>query len=294
MEDVLFSIIIPTYNRSQFIKNVISSILNQTYSNFEIIIVDDGSTDNTEETILSISDSRLHYYKKENEERSIARNFGIRKAKGKFITFVDSDDVLYENHLEEAVQLLSSYKDPVFFHLAYEIRNVKGEVLSRVSHKGNVNLNLLKGNILSCIGVFVKKEILLDHMFSVDRNLIGSEDWELWVRLASRYKIYYSNTVTSAIIQHDLRSVLNQDVHQLITRIDLAYSSIFADKEVVIKFSRYKNLILSYLWVYLALHLAMMGKQKLGWKYIIKCFLKNPFILFTRRFLVVIYKLILP
>ena len=101
---ILFSIIIPTYNRASLIKETINSVLLQDYPNFEIIIVDDGSTDDTENIVKSIEDSRINYHKKTNAERGAARNFGIKLAKGEYITFLDSDDILYVNHLTNWVK----------------------------------------------------------------------------------------------------------------------------------------------------------------------------------------------
>ena len=89
----LVSVIIPTYNRAHLIKRSAMSVLNQTYSNLELIIVDDGSTDNTEEVVKSIDDNRVIYIKQPNQGACAARNNGIDHAKGEFIAFQDSDDV---------------------------------------------------------------------------------------------------------------------------------------------------------------------------------------------------------
>src|SRR5438105_3528298 len=102
MGETLFSIIIPTYNRAAFITSTVQSVLQQTYGNFEVIVVDDGSTDNTEEIISNISHQQLFYFKKDNAERGAARNFGVQKAKGDYITFLDSDDLLMSHHFATA------------------------------------------------------------------------------------------------------------------------------------------------------------------------------------------------
>ena len=96
--DLIFSIIIPTYNRAHIILRAIESVKIQTFSNWELIIVDDGSTDHTEDTIRKIDDPRINYFKKNHAERSAARNFGIAKAKGKYICFLDSDDYFLKDH----------------------------------------------------------------------------------------------------------------------------------------------------------------------------------------------------
>src|SRR5690606_25041004 len=87
-----FSIILPTYNRGPLLSKSISSVLSQKFTDFELIVVDDGSTDNTREVVQSFSDPRIHYYYKENEERNFARNFGISMAKGKYVCFLRSEE----------------------------------------------------------------------------------------------------------------------------------------------------------------------------------------------------------
>ena len=92
----LFSIILPTFNRSVLITKAIESVINQTYTNWELIIIDDGSTDNTKSVLENyLSDSRIKYFFQENQERSVARNNGIKRAKGDYICFLDSDDEDY-------------------------------------------------------------------------------------------------------------------------------------------------------------------------------------------------------
>jgi glycosyltransferase involved in cell wall biosynthesis len=95
-----FSIITPTYNRAKFITKAIESVLNQSFCDWEYIIIDDGSTDNTSEIIASFDDKRIIYIFQENQERSHARNHGIKLSKGKFICFLDSDDYYLNHHLQ--------------------------------------------------------------------------------------------------------------------------------------------------------------------------------------------------
>jgi glycosyltransferase involved in cell wall biosynthesis len=92
MKSPFFSIILPTYNRASFISKAIESVIDQLYNKWELIILDDGSTDNTKEIVLSFNDDRIRYIYQENKERSAARNNGIRNAKGEYICFLDSDD----------------------------------------------------------------------------------------------------------------------------------------------------------------------------------------------------------
>ena len=115
VSNILFSVIVPTYNRESFIVKTIQSVLSQTYLNFELIIVDDGSTDNTEQVVKKIQDKRIKYYKKKNAERGAARNHGTNKEKGGYITFLDSDDLLYSKYLEEANSFIKKIDLKIFF-----------------------------------------------------------------------------------------------------------------------------------------------------------------------------------
>jgi glycosyltransferase involved in cell wall biosynthesis len=103
MRKMFFSIIIPTYNRAEIVKTAIQSVKAQTYPEWELIVVDDGGSDKTKEVVEAFSDRRIKYFWKENGERGAARNFGVQKARGDYITFLDSDDKFLPNHLEDAL-----------------------------------------------------------------------------------------------------------------------------------------------------------------------------------------------
>ena len=114
-DQYFFSIVIPTYNRGELLSNAINSILSQEFSDFEVIVVDDGSTDNTRELVEDLvkKNQSIKYFFKINEERSIARNYGIMRALGRYISFLDSDDLLYVNHLKVAYDLLKRNTFPI-------------------------------------------------------------------------------------------------------------------------------------------------------------------------------------
>src|SRR4051812_44113881 len=246
--NLLFSVVIPTYNRASFIEKTIVSVLNQDYQNFEIVVVDDGSTDNTEAIVCSIKDPRLFYHKKKNEERAKARNYGAQQCKGAYINFLDSDDTVYPNHLSEALKIIEANNSPELFHLNYDIVNqLTNSIVPGKNIDGDLNIKLVsRGNLLSCNGVFLRKDIALAYPFNEDIDLSASEDYELWLRLAARFKIYYSNTITSSIINHEQRSVLNFKKEKLIRRLHLFIHYIYSDEQFAKKYDNYKKLILSY------------------------------------------------
>ncbi len=278
---VLFTIVIPTFNRAHRILTTINSILAQNYYNFEIKIIDDGSTDDTKEIILALKDPRITYFKKKNEERAIARNFGIDRANGDYITFLDSDDILYPNHLEEAFNLINDYGSPEWLHLAYEIKDEKGKIIRQETKRhGNINSTLATGNHLSCIGVFIRNDIIKTFKFNEDRDIIGSEDYELWLRLAAKYTLYYSNEITSCMIQHVERSVTGFNPEKLIKRtkklVEIVTNNQFLKKRDLRKFYAHRYL-------YLSLHLMMRKNILLSYKFLIIAILHFPPVLFTRK-----------
>jgi glycosyltransferase involved in cell wall biosynthesis len=109
----LISIVTPCFNAAPYLKESIKCILRQTYSNFEWIIVNDGSTDNTESIIQSFTDSRIRYYKQENKGQCAASNFGLSKATGQYIKFFDADDVMNPTHLENQLKKLNGRTDVI-------------------------------------------------------------------------------------------------------------------------------------------------------------------------------------
>lgn len=112
MDNVLISVIIPTYNRGSLIKNTINSVLNQTYKNFELLIIDDASTDNTEEIVKGYDDSRIKFVKlDENSQGTKPRNVGIQKSKGEYIALLDSDDEWSPTKLERQLKFLQQFND---------------------------------------------------------------------------------------------------------------------------------------------------------------------------------------
>ncbi|MCS6795021.1 MAG: glycosyltransferase family A protein [Raineya sp.] len=289
----LFSIVIPTYNRANLIGKTLQSVLRQEFTDFEVIVVDDGSTDHTEAVVKSFVSEKLRYYKIPNGERAKARNFGIRQAKGKYITFVDSDDLLYPNYFQEAYQFLQRNPDSVFWALSYEMKNEKGKILFRQIHKGNIAQKLQFGNVLSCIGVFVKKEILLENPFNENRDLSGTEDYELWLRLASRYPLHGVSTICASMINHENRSVLEINVAKLIQRKDILISCISQDK-LVQKFYGKQGLlnIEAHAYLYIALHLAIAKKRKKTYAYLYKAIRIRFSVITTYKFWAILKKLV--
>jgi glycosyltransferase involved in cell wall biosynthesis len=290
----VFSIVIPTYNRAGFIRKTIQSVLDQTFGDFEVIVVDDGSTDNTAEIVQSITDERLIYLRKDNAERAAARNLGTRHARGSYVTFLDSDDLLYPHHFETAYKTLRE-KGVLFFHLGYEIRHERtGRTRRIIPPRGDLNRKLIEGNFMSCNGVFMHRDVALSNLFNEDRALSAMEDWELWLRVATQYPIHYEPAVTSTIIDHDDRSVLQTDPQTLIRRVELLLQYVMENKAITDFYRDGLSRFRSSCYTYISLHIALTKKnRKSAIRYLWKGIAAAPSRLFQRRTAAIIKHLIL-
>jgi len=179
-----FSIIIPTYNRAHTIRRPIESVLAQTFTDWELIIVDDGSTDDTKSVVESYQDGRIRYVWQENQERSAARNHGIKIAKGEWICFQDSDDEYLQNHLEVLLRGIERFPEYKLFRTGMLIY-VNGK-LSKVP-KFDVE-NEYELYPFDAFTTFTfKKEILND--LSFESTFFNSEDLHLLIRVNAKYPL---------------------------------------------------------------------------------------------------------
>ncbi|WP_448697802.1 glycosyltransferase family 2 protein [Mucilaginibacter sp. AW1-3] len=293
-----FSVIIPTYNRGHLIEGVINSALEQLYQNFEVIVVDDGSTDNTEQVIKGKYQHlpQIRYIKQRNAERGAARNTGLKNAKGKYVNYFDSDDVMYNNHLSEAYKFIQENNYPEIFLLNYVIQdeNTNRTVTGVKTNEKAINRFLIKGNLLSCNGVVIRNDIALNNMFNEDRALSAMEDWELWLRMACKYPILFADTVTSVIVNHDDRSVVSANANALEKRADKLIKCVLDNEEIVNYYKADMNKFISSCYTYVALHIALTHKNRFkAMIYTVKGIAKNPLFVFERRFLAIIKHLII-
>lgn len=192
----LVSVIIPTYNSSEFIRETLESVFAQTYKNLEIIMVDDGSRDDTREILATYSD-RVRWVAQDNAGPAAARNHGISLAQGELICFLDSDDLWEPNKLEQQVRFFLGHPEYGLISTEMSTFNETGVLRSRVKadiyhiKNGRVMRDLLFGNWIQTSGVMVRKQCI-DEVggFTVEKGLWG-EDWILWMQIAARHPIYF-------------------------------------------------------------------------------------------------------
>ena len=204
------SVIIPAYNAMAYLPETIANVLEQTYADFEVIVVNDGSTDNVEEWITQISDRRVKLVSQANLGLARARNTGIRESQGEYLAFLDADDLWESTKLAKQVQVLDSHSQAglVYTWVAYidEQGNSTGRVINH-QLEGNVWQKLTKGNLVECGSVAMVRRQCFEKYGVFDCKL-GSfvEDWDMWLRIARTYPFkvikepltYYRQVATSA------------------------------------------------------------------------------------------------
>jgi cellulose synthase/poly-beta-1,6-N-acetylglucosamine synthase-like glycosyltransferase len=187
------SVIIPTYNRAGVIGRAIQSVLAQSFHDWELFVVDDGSSDNTESVVASFDDARIQFIRHPyNRGKSAARNTGIGRARGDWISFLDSDDEWEPDKLSCEHERIRSVADSVgLLYCGKRIREDKGRLL-RVrmpTKEGQVYQSLLEWDFIgSCSRVTVRREAVLG-ADGYDETFANTEDWDLWLRIAKRYEV---------------------------------------------------------------------------------------------------------
>jgi len=190
----LVSVIIPAYNAVAFISDAIESVLGQTYKNFEIIVIDDGSTDSTPR-LLSKYKPTIKIFSINHSGPASARNVGIRNSSGKYIAFLDADDLWEKDKLLKQIMYMEKNSD-LGFSYTYAIcfsdcdgKKIYSKEL-RCNLEGNVFQNLFWSNFIVNSTVMVKR-ICLEKVGLLDesKDIIGSEDYDLWLRLSREYKL---------------------------------------------------------------------------------------------------------
>lgn len=208
----LVSVVIPTYNRDKYINETIESVLAQTYPNIEIIVIDDGSTDNTKEVVAQYV-PKIQYVWQKNSERGASRNHGLRLAKGEFISFLDSDDLWLPDKIEEDINFFR--KNPsvgLVYTDALQV-DAKGNYLKLLKpqkYNGKVTEKLLEDNFVPMATHLIRTELAKNiGGFREERQLSGSEDWEFWVRLSTVTDFAYLPRATTKIRTHEANTMSN-------------------------------------------------------------------------------------
>jgi len=208
------SVIIPTYNRAHLVGRAIKSVLNQTYQDFELIIVDDGSTDNTEKVIKRFDDKRIRYIKHEkNKGGAAARNTGIKAARGEYIAFLDSDDEWLPEKLKRQMEVFknaSSEVGVVYTGFIYVDKLGGGTSKQHIPKKrGWIYEDILVENCIGTTSTVLIERKYFKETGLFDENLPSCQDWDMWIRLAKQCKFDFIPEILVRYFEHRNRITSN-------------------------------------------------------------------------------------
>lgn len=194
------SVVVPTFNRAALLREALESVARQTYTNFEAIVVDDGSTDETREVVAASAVEPVYIYQ-ENQGRGAARNAGVRCARGELVAFLDSDDLWYPDRLARHVEFLARHRDAVFIHGPVDVIDeggrpdpAAGRRMARLYRKAagrGFGLETLLDSCLIFTSAVTARKSLFDEVGLFDPDFRVREDFEWYLRAACRHRIDY-------------------------------------------------------------------------------------------------------
>lgn len=204
----LLSVIIPCYNHGEYLQEALDSVYAQDYSNVEIIVVDDGSTDNTRE--VAEANSKVKYIYQTNQGPSSARNNGVKNSAGDLLVFLDSDDWLLPGAIDTALRHLKANPQCAFVSGGYRLVFIESNTTEDVVHKvtGNYYLNFLKMNFIGMHATVVyRRWVFSEFQFSSVQR--ASEDYDMYLRITRKYPIYHHNKIVAAYRIHNANASAN-------------------------------------------------------------------------------------
>ncbi len=233
VDSPLFSIVVPTFNREGHIGRCLDSIVHQSFHDHEVVVVDNASTDGTVEVALNFAgrlDVRV-LVNDSNCERSYSRNRGAENARGRFVVFLDSDDELRPDSLELATAFVEVDPDRRFFFQRLTIIDESGAtVYEPVIGRGHsMRRTLAEGNPLSCSGVFVERSLFLAHRFNEAPELVGSEDWHCWIRIAAEHEPVICPGGGVLLVDHSSRTISSDTWQEAQKRFGFLTVDLLAD-----------------------------------------------------------------
>ncbi|HXG94351.1 MAG TPA: glycosyltransferase [Blastocatellia bacterium] len=199
------SVVIPTFNSARYVVDAVESVLSQSFRDFEIIVVDDGSTDETED-VMRRYESKVRYIRQANGGVARARNRGIEEARGQYVAFLDADDTWFADKLERQMAALASHPQYRVCYTAFTMVDSELAPLGTVrsSRVGSTLEDLLlRGNVIGSICTVLCERSLFETVGGFDAALSQCADWDMWVRLAAHTEFLYLDEPTVTYRQHD-------------------------------------------------------------------------------------------
>lgn len=211
-----FSVIIPLYNKENFVEKTIKSVLKQNFNDFEIIIIDDGSQDESAKKVLEFKDERIRYYFKENGGVSSARNYGLEIAISNYITFIDADDYWFPDFLDTMRLNIIRFPHQKVFSAAIEIETSKNVFPAQYSIEKTNDYELVNYFTASfketviCTSCAVFHKSIFEEIGNFDVKIKSGQDTDLWIRIGLEYPVLFSWKILARYV-HDSNS-LSKDI----------------------------------------------------------------------------------
>jgi glycosyltransferase involved in cell wall biosynthesis len=201
------TVIVPTRDRARFLSEAIDSVLGQTFSDLELIVIDDGSTDGTRELVCASDDGRVHYVHQPASGISAALNRGLRSARGRYVARLDSDDVWTPDMLATLVPVLDSRPEVGVVYARGQVMEESGRVLPDLhglpERFPGDSLRSLVYDDVTCNVALVARRECFERAGLYDEQLVASEDWDMWLRVARHYRFAFVDKVVARIRWHD-------------------------------------------------------------------------------------------
>lgn len=242
----LVSVIIPVYNGERTIRETVESVLQQTFTDFEVLVINDGSTDATLDTLSQIQDFRVQIFSYPNARQAASRNRGLERAKGEYIAFLDADDLWTSDKLELQFKTLQSSPEAAFAYSWTDYIDERGNFLHpgrHITKNGNVYADLIVNNFVeNGSNPLIRREVF-EKVGVFDEDLPPAEDWDMWLRIAAHYPfvsvpavhVLYRVTATSSSLN------ITQQERQCLTVLERGFDR--ASPEVrQLKHNSYANL----------------------------------------------------
>jgi len=214
------SVIIPTYNRQKFIMEAVESVLAQTYSDFELIVVDDGSTDDTAKLLAAVQDNRVKYVRQENAGRSRARNRAIEMAKGEYIAFLDSDDSYLPDKLRMQVEHLDTHPELAMVYTGAICVDEQGNELNYEYKTGSSGFVYPEVAFFLPVTITLPTVMVRRQVFGqiglFDERMVRFEDTDMWRRIAKRFAVGTIQAPTCRLRTHTDNTLENQDPERIV------------------------------------------------------------------------------
>ncbi len=274
----LVSVILPTYNRCNLLKRAIESVLSQTYKNLELIIINDASTDKTEEVVNNYNDNRVKYFKnKENKGLSFNRNLGIKKSRAKYVAFLDDDDEWLPTKLKKQMALIKKSKfNPMLVYCWMQYKSGDGELLHtrKPEYKGNIFKDTLVRQPIGNGSTWLVKKEVFNKIGYFDEDLSRGIDGDLIRRLTINYSIdYVDEVLVNYYIQHRHKRITSCDKEGLKAAVEGEKTKLRKFKNKLEKYPNKKAKI----YMRICQHYASLNQTNESWAYFKKAIKTAPF-----------------